>query len=122
MPGETTTTISDAKNVVGYLMWTCRWMRRLIVERRRRLVLRFRLTGLSFVEYAKIAGKADFVGGYFMPKVVITLDEPQVTKLEQVVIDRDEKGAWELLDEIRARVRATQDTRCGIEKLRKGTP
>ncbi|MCJ7654683.1 MAG: hypothetical protein MUO97_05175 [Dehalococcoidia bacterium] len=55
-----------------------------------------------------------------MPKVVITLDEPQVTKLEQVIIDRDEKGAWELLAEIRARVRATQDTRCGIEKLRKG--
>lgn len=57
-----------------------------------------------------------------MPKVVITLDEPQVTKLEQVIIDRDEKGAWELLAEIRARVRATQDTRCGIEKLRKGLP
>ncbi|MBC8276244.1 MAG: hypothetical protein H8E40_14920 [Chloroflexi bacterium] len=55
-----------------------------------------------------------------MPKAVITLEEPQVTKLEQVIIDRDEKGAWELLAEIRARVRATQDTRCGIEKLRKG--
>jgi len=55
-----------------------------------------------------------------MAKAVITLDEPQVTKLEQVIIDRDEKGAWELLAEIRARVRATQDTRCGIEKLRKG--
>ena len=57
-----------------------------------------------------------------MPKVMITLEEPQVTKLEQVIIDRDEKGAWELLAEIRARVRATQDTRCGIEKLRKGLP
>ena len=31
-----------------------------------------------------------------MPKAVITLDEQQVTKLEQVIIDRDEKGAWEL--------------------------
>ena len=54
-----------------------------------------------------------------MPKAIITLDEHQVTKLEQVVIDRDEEGAWELLTEIRAKVRATQDTRCGIEKLRK---
>ena len=54
-----------------------------------------------------------------MAKAVITLDKQQVTKLEQVLIDRDEKGAWELLAEIRAKVRAIQDTRCGIEKLRK---
>lgn len=54
-----------------------------------------------------------------MAKAVITLDEQQITKLEQVFIDRDIKGAWELLAEIRAKVRATQDTRCGIEKLRK---
>ena len=37
-----------------------------------------------------------------MAKAVITLDEQQVTKLEQVLIDRDEKGAWELLAEKRA--------------------
>ena len=54
-----------------------------------------------------------------MPQAVITLNEQQVTKLEQVVIDHDDKGAWKLLAEIRAKVRATQDTRCGIEKLRK---
>jgi hypothetical protein len=54
-----------------------------------------------------------------MPKAVITLDEQQITKLEQVVIDHDEKGAWELLAEIRAKVKETQYTRCGIEKLRK---
>ena len=54
-----------------------------------------------------------------MAKAVITLDEQHVTMLEQVIIDRDEKGAWELLAEIRAKIRATQDTRCGIEKLRK---
>ena len=54
-----------------------------------------------------------------MAKAVITLDEQQITKLEQVLIDRDEKGAWELLVEIRAKVKATQDTRRGIEKLRK---
>jgi hypothetical protein len=54
-----------------------------------------------------------------MPQAVITLDEQQVTRLEQVIIDRDEEGAWELLAEIRAKVKATQDTRCGIEKLRK---
>jgi hypothetical protein len=54
-----------------------------------------------------------------MSKAVITLDEQQVTKLEQVLMDRDVKGAWELLAEIRALVRGTQDTRCGIEKLRK---
>jgi hypothetical protein len=54
-----------------------------------------------------------------MPKAVITLDEQQITRLEQIMIDRDEKGAWELLAEIRARVKATQNTRCGIDKLRK---
>jgi hypothetical protein len=54
-----------------------------------------------------------------MPKAVITLDEQQVTRLEQAVIDRDEKAAWELLNEIRAKVKATQNTRCGVEKLRK---
>jgi hypothetical protein len=55
-----------------------------------------------------------------MAKAVITLDEQQVTRLEQVIIDRDEEGAWKLLAEIRAKVQSTQDTRCGIEKLRKG--
>ena len=54
-----------------------------------------------------------------MAKAVITLDEQEITKLEQVIIDQDEKGAWELLAEIRAKVKAAQDTRCGIEKLRK---
>jgi len=53
-----------------------------------------------------------------MPKSVISLDEEQVTKLEQVMIDHDEEGAWALLTEIRAKVKATQDTRCGIDKLR----
>jgi len=54
-----------------------------------------------------------------MAKVVITLDEHQVTRLEQVIIDRDGTGAWKLLAEIRAKVKATQTTRCGIDKLRK---
>lgn len=54
-----------------------------------------------------------------MAKAVITLDEQEITKLEQVLMDRDIKGAWELLMEIRAKVRATQSTRCGIEKLRR---
>lgn len=55
-----------------------------------------------------------------MPKAVITLDEQQIARLEQIVIDRDIEGAWELLGEIRNKVRATTDTRCGVEKLRKG--
>lgn len=55
-----------------------------------------------------------------MSKAIITLDEQQVSRLEQIIIDRDIDDAWELLGEIRAKVRATQDTRCGIEKLRKG--
>ncbi len=54
-----------------------------------------------------------------MPKAVITLDEQQVARLEQIIIDRDVKGAWELLVEIRAKVKATQETCCGTEKLRK---
>lgn len=55
-----------------------------------------------------------------MAKAVIALDEQQVARLEQVVIDQDEEGAWKLLAEIRAKVRSTQDNRCGIEKLRNG--
>ena len=54
-----------------------------------------------------------------MPEAMITLDEEKVTSLEQVMIDRDVKGAWELLAEIRIKVKATQDTRCGIGKLKK---
>ena len=54
-----------------------------------------------------------------MAKAVITLDENQVSRLEQIIIDLDVEDAWELLVEIRNKVRATQDTRCGIEKLRK---
>lgn len=54
-----------------------------------------------------------------MAKAVITLDEQEITRLEQILIDRDIEGAWELLAEIRAKVKAVQDTRCGIEKLRK---
>jgi len=54
-----------------------------------------------------------------MPKAVITLDEQQVDRLEQAVIDHDEKTAWELLREIRAKVKSAQNTACGIQKLRK---
>ena len=54
-----------------------------------------------------------------MAKAVISLDENQVTRLEQVIIDHEEEGAWELLSEIRAQIKSAQDTRCGIEKLRK---
>jgi hypothetical protein len=54
-----------------------------------------------------------------MPKAVITLDEQQVIRLEQAIIDHDEKAAWELLNEIRAKVKTTQNTQCGVEKLRK---
>ncbi len=54
-----------------------------------------------------------------MAKAVIALDEIQITRLEQIIIDHDEKGAWELLREIRAKVKAATDTRCGIEKLRR---
>ena len=53
-----------------------------------------------------------------MAKAVISLDEKQVTRLEQIIIDHDDNAAWELLREIRAKVKATQDTRCGIQKLR----
>ncbi len=54
-----------------------------------------------------------------MAKVVISFDEDQITRLEQVVIDQDEEGAWKLLKEIRQKIKSTQDTKCGIEKLRK---
>jgi hypothetical protein len=53
-------------------------------------------------------------------KAVITIDEQQAASLEQILIDRDVDAAWEFLAEIRAKVRACQSTRCGIEKLRKG--
>ncbi len=54
-----------------------------------------------------------------MPKAVVTLDEQQVDRLEQAVIDHDEKMGWEILHEIRARVKAAQNNACGIQKLRK---
>ncbi len=53
-----------------------------------------------------------------MAKIVISLDEQNVARLEQVIMDHDDKGAWALLTEIRAMVRAKQNTVCGIEKLR----
>ena len=53
-----------------------------------------------------------------MAKAVISIDENQITRLEQVIIDHDEEGAWELLREIRQKVRTYQDPRCGVEKLR----
>ncbi len=53
-----------------------------------------------------------------MAKAVISLDENQVTRLEQVIIDHDEAGAFELLHAIRQKVRNYLDPRCGIEKLR----
>jgi len=53
-----------------------------------------------------------------MAKAVISLDEDQVTKLEQVIMDHDDTGAWELLHAIRLKVRTYLDPRCGIEKLR----
>ena len=55
-----------------------------------------------------------------MPKAVITLDEQQVAGLEHVVMDHDEEGAWRPLAGMRAKVRSTQDSRCGIEKPRNG--
>ena len=54
-----------------------------------------------------------------MAQAIISLDQQQIIKLEQVLLDRDEKGTWELLSEIREQVRGIQDTRCGIEKLKK---
>jgi hypothetical protein len=56
-----------------------------------------------------------------MPKAVVALNEQQVDRLEQAVIDHDEKTAWALLREIRAKVKAAQNTACGIDKLRRET-
>lgn len=53
-----------------------------------------------------------------MSSVIISLDDQQVSLLEQVLIDHDEAGAWKLLAEIRRKVRAVTETKCGIEKLR----
>ncbi len=55
-----------------------------------------------------------------MAKAVISLDEQQVASLEQIIIDRDIEAAWDLLIEIRKKVRASLDSGWGIDKLRKG--
>jgi len=55
-------------------------------------------------------------------KAVISIDEDQINRLEQVIIDHDEEGAWELLRAIRQKVRTYFDPRCGIEKLRNYPP
>jgi hypothetical protein len=49
-----------------------------------------------------------------MSSVIISLDDHQISLLEQVLLDRDEAGAWELLAEIRLKVRAVTETKCGI--------
>jgi hypothetical protein len=46
------------------------------------------------------------------------LSDHDVSRLEQVIIDHDDKGAWELLVEIKKKVKATKETKCGVEKLR----
>jgi hypothetical protein len=53
-----------------------------------------------------------------MAKAIISLDEQQIARLEMAVLDKDIDEAWKLLTEIRDKVRATQSTRCGIDKLR----
>jgi hypothetical protein len=53
-------------------------------------------------------------------KAIISLDEQQVTRLEQIIIDREIEDAWDLLIEIRKKVRASLDSGCGVDKLRKG--
>jgi hypothetical protein len=53
-----------------------------------------------------------------MSNIVISLNDHEITRLEQVIIDHDDKGAWELLAEIRKKVKATKETKCGVEKLR----
>jgi hypothetical protein len=53
-----------------------------------------------------------------MSNTVISLNDQEITRLEQVIIDHDDKGAWELLTEIRKKVKAAKDTKCGVEKLR----
>jgi hypothetical protein len=55
-----------------------------------------------------------------MAKAVITLDEQQVSRLEQILIDREIDEAWDLLIEIRKKVRASLDGSCGPDMLRKG--
>ncbi len=55
-----------------------------------------------------------------MAKVTITLDEEQVTRLEQVTMDRDGEGALKLLREIRRRVLESQ-ARCDPTRLRTST-
>jgi hypothetical protein len=53
-----------------------------------------------------------------MTNTIISLNDHDISRLEQVIIDHDDKGAWELLAEIRKKVKATKETKCGVEKLR----
>ena len=52
-----------------------------------------------------------------MAKAAIALDGKQVTRLWQIFIDPNTRGAFQLLAEIKARVKATQDNRRRITKL-----
>ena len=56
-----------------------------------------------------------------MPKLTITLDEQQLSKLEQVVIDDDAEGALKLLKEIRRKLEADSRKQCDPVKLRAST-
>ncbi|MEW6142222.1 MAG: hypothetical protein AB1597_03570 [Chloroflexota bacterium] len=56
-----------------------------------------------------------------MAKVTVTLNEQQLTRLEQVVIDDDAEGALKLLKEIRRKLEADSRKQCDPVKLRAST-
>ncbi|HAV10392.1 MAG TPA: hypothetical protein DCX22_02095 [Dehalococcoidia bacterium] len=74
---------------------------------------------LAIIPVARCYNDLNDNGGHSVGNVVITLDAQEVDRLEQVLMDRDIEGAWQLLAEIRIRVRRQKDIHCGIEKLRR---
>jgi len=56
-----------------------------------------------------------------MTKATITLDEQQLTRLEQVVIDDDAEGALKLVKEIRRKIDTDSRKQCDPVKLRAST-
>jgi len=57
-----------------------------------------------------------------MAKAAMPLDEKQATRLWQIFIDPNTRGTLQLLAEIKARVKATEDNRRRITKLTRQFP
>ncbi|MDZ4246837.1 MAG: hypothetical protein U1D67_06945 [Dehalococcoidia bacterium] len=49
-----------------------------------------------------------------MAKTSITLSDEDIMELDRVLLDEDQQGAMEFINEIKKKVKGTHDRKCGI--------